>query len=211
MGRTTQVTRLTARLVPECPAVGSPASPPPAAPLLRPLVVGAAVLRRPIAAAGPWRVSVSTDGLLMPRAPRCQDHLREQVAASRRAGMACRIAAALFTERDIASVSAFRRRAPGIVSDIYGWSLLYQLAGMVGIGLVDDHEQIAGLPAFYESAGELVDRIGHLASRGIPARPLALVTLAEDFRPDEHGRPRNRFLPEARCHRPVGLDWCVGP
>lgn len=215
MGGTTQVTRLAARLVPACPAADGPASPRPAAPLLRPLVVGAAVLRRPIAGAGPWRVSVSTDGRLMPLAPRSRDRLLEQVASSRRAGMAGRIAAALFTERDIASVSAFRWRRSGgpagMVSDIYGWSLLYQLAGMAGTALVDDHERIAGLPAFYESAGELVDRLGHLASRGIPARPLALVTLPEDFRLDEDGRSRNRFLPGASCRRPAGLDWCVGP
>jgi hypothetical protein len=171
----------------------------------RPLVVGPAVrIRR---GGGPWLVRVSTDGRLLPRAWRPAG-LRSCLRRLELAGILHRVAAALVAPQDLAGPP------PRLVPDdrrpraeFYGWSLLYQLPGMRGLAAVDPHERFADLPAFFESPHELVDRSEFLASRGIPCRPLALITQPGDFVIAAHGRRCNRFYPGERFRRPSGLGW----
>jgi hypothetical protein len=95
--------------------------------------------------------------------------------------------------------------APGVV-EIYGWALMYQLPGMLDTAAIDPHEEFDDLPAYYRSPLELVDRAAFLAARGIPNRPIALLTRREDFHPRGVGpRPLNRFQPEVSFRRPVDL------
>jgi len=217
MPRPPAVTSIVARLVPPDPLDRGSKTCAGFGCVYRPLIIGAAIMKLPSAPGEAWRVALDRDGTVRPRAPAASRDLRARVRALRAAGVPCRVGAALVCPEDLAADAGSegplppRSRPRPCRSEFYGWSLLYQLTGMAGTALVDDHERIAGLPAFYESAGELVDRLGHLASRGIPARPLALVMLPDDFRLDDDGRSRNRFLPEASCRRPAGLDWCVGP
>lgn len=105
-------------------------------------------------------------------------------------------------------------------ADIYGWSLLYQpprLGGQAsGLAAVDANLDTAELPAFYESPLELCDRLDFLDRRGIPARPLALVTRPEDFVGAAQHQPvrslyhRNRFIPEGRFRPPADLSQLPG-
>jgi len=105
-------------------------------------------------------------------------------------------------------------------ADIYGWSLLYQpqrLGGPAGsLAVVDANSDIPELPAFYESPLELCDRLDFLDRRGIPARPLALVTRPEDFfrrgqpQPGMSSCRQNRFIPAGRFRPPTDLSHLPG-
>ena len=167
------------------------------------LVIGPAVLVR--AEPGPWRVRVA--GGIAPR----------PVAAGVGVGAvglrsAVRVAAALLDPLDLATgghdlVTAFHgQRPPTAGTEFYGWSLLYQLPHMRGRAVIDSHDSFSELPAFYESPLELVDRSAFLTARGIPHRPLALLTQPEDFVPAQTGRgSRNRFASDASLHRTCPL------
>ena len=90
--------------------------------------------------------------------------------------------------------------------EIYGWSLLYQLPHMSGRAVIDSHDSFCELPAFFESPLELVDRSAFLTARGIPHRPLALLTQPEDFVPAQTGPGiRNLFASDASLHRTCPL------
>lgn len=172
----------------------------------RPLAIGPAVLFRPRSAGGRWVVSVSTDGLLQPRGPRS---LPAAIARSRRLradGIMARAAVALVAPEDVALWLPAGRLATddGLRHDCYGWALLYQLPAMRGMAVVDPHDRFDDLPAFYESPLEFVDRAAYLADRGIPARPLALITQLDDFRPGPGGRMCNRFYPRGSFRRRWG-------
>jgi hypothetical protein len=93
---------------------------------------------------------------------------------------------------------------------MYGWSLLYQLPGLVGVARIDAGETTSDLPAAYESPQELLDRTDFLAARGIATRPLALVTQPEDIaRTAGAAYARNRFVPHAVYQRTCDpADFC---
>jgi len=176
----------------------------------RPLAIGAAVLLRPRSAGGRWVVSVSTDGLLRPRGPRSLPAAIARSRSLRAAGVMARAAVALVAPEDVplAQPPAGRRAAAGdLRHDCYGWSLLYQLPGMRGMACVDPHERFADLPAFYESPLELIDRSMFLAGKGIPSRPIALITQPGDFVAASAGRICNRFYPRGSFRR----RWADGP
>jgi hypothetical protein len=171
----------------------------------RPLVVGPALMIR--RGDGGWLVRVSTDGRLLPRAWRPAS-LRPCLRRLESAGVTHRVAAALVAPQDLVGPP------PQLVPDdrrpqaeFYGWSLMVQLHGMRGLAAVDPHERFAALPAFYESPHELVDRSEFLAARGIPCRPLALITQPGDFVIAAHGRQSNQFYPGERFRRPSSLGW----
>ena len=181
---------------------------------------------------GSWRVDVLAGRALVPDAPRRPLDIKRVVAWRQQCGETCRVAAALVSCCDVTTLSppsvgdeparslpvdaptlaslpfADRPRvepAPGVV-EIYGWALMYQLPGMLGTAAIDPHEEFDDLPAYYRSPLELVDRAAFLAARGIPNRPIALLTRREDFHPRGGGpRPLNRFQPEVRFHRPADL------
>lgn len=183
--------------------------------LFRPFVVGPAILHRPRLRAGdrtPWRMDELPGGRLLPAAPRRAVDLERVVAWRRAEGLCCRVGVALVSccDLDPTSVSAAppggfvlarRRPARGAAIEIYGWALLYR--GGDGAALVDAHDEFDDLPAFYVAPAELADRAEHLAARGIPSRPVALVTAAEDF---IDGDPaRNCFFPAGAYRGPVDL------
>jgi hypothetical protein len=173
------------------------------APWYRPLAIGRALVTRSVAG-GPWWVQVSLDGTLRPVWSRTP---LPPVATSR-----SREAVALFSPDDVRGPvrrrtirQSLRRGGLGqlIGADIYGWCLLYQPAGLHGIALIDAHESLDELPAYFELPLELLDRAEHLAQRGIRSRPLALLTQPDDFEtPPEGGPPRNRLLPAIRLDGP---------
>lgn len=78
---------------------------------------------------------------------------------------------------------------------IYGWAIAYRFPDSTGPALVDPHEDVRWLPAFYESPVELIDRIIHLEARDIATRPIALLVRPSDFLRDERGVRINRFFP----------------
>lgn len=170
----------------------------------RPLAVGAVVLLRPRSAGGRWVVTVSDDGLLQPRGPRSLAAAIARSRGLRATGIMARAAIALLAPEDVPlapDAAGGLARAGSLRHDCYGWSLLYQLPGVRGMAYVDPHERFADLPAFYESPLELIDRAAYLADRGIPSRPLALVTQLDDFRPGPHGRMCNVFYPRGIFRR----------
>jgi len=165
--------------------------------LFRPLVVGPAVIRRDGPEAS-WIVRVGNDGRLLPLPPQSPGG----------PGGIQRVAAALVVPQDLAGgPPTLTRLAEPSASEFYGWALMYQLPGMRGLACVDPHEQFAELPAFYESPLELIDRNTFLSRRGIPARPLALITQPTDFVRGADGRLRNRFYPGQRFQPPGPSDW----
>jgi hypothetical protein len=195
--------RLTATLLPAATAAWP-------APAARPrrfrlLVVGPAILRRPETGIGPWRVRVTVDGSLLPIAPRTATGLERSLATS---AHAARLGAALLEPRDLRTVGrllqpALHTPAPVRPTEFYGWAILYQLPGLRGVAHVDPHDDLPGMPAFYESPVELADRQDHLGRRGIPTRAIAVVTQRVDF---ERGgaEPWNRYCPLARWRRACG-------
>lgn len=174
------------------------------------LVVGAAVIARPRESTGPWQVPVSTDGRFEPVAPTSRRGMRAHLRRLRAAGCRVRIAAEILEPHDLPQVAPLlrdmlRKRPPLRRREFYGWALLYQLPGQVGIGLVDPHEEHPELPAFYESACELADRQEYLLHRGIPARALAIMTERHDFEHAPDQPPRNRFSDAAHWSRASGF------
>jgi len=191
----------------------------PAGRRFRPWVVGPALLYRPRRGPGdrtPWRVDLHPGGRFLPVAPQRAADL-ERIAAWRRSeGLRCRLGVALVSCWDVAarhgegsdgapSPARLQMPAPGMphgtTVDIYGWSLLYRSALADGAAVVDAHDEIDDLPAYYVSPAELADRAEHLAARGIACRPIALITAAEDF--DAAPSTRNRFLPDGIFGRPA--------
>lgn len=57
----------------------------------------------------------------------------------------------------------------------YGFCVLYVHPEGDGKWVVDAHEELAGLPAYYEMPEEAMDRVSYLRERGVPARMLTLV------------------------------------
>lgn len=199
------------------PTVTGRREPPSRGQLYRPLIAGPAILRR-VDGAGPWQVTVSVDGLLRPLVPGSGAAVRRLMVRQRRSGVLCRIGLALVSPEDLLRAASCNRgddaharsqaRDPArrLRMEIYGWSLMIQLPGIRGIATVDAHDTIDDLPAFYESPLELVDRANHLAARGIPSRPIAVVTQPEDFEHREDGCLLNRFHPQTRFRRPCSLE-----
>ena len=84
---------------------------------------------------------------------------------------------------------------------------MYQLPGMRGTAAIDPHDRFDDLPALFESPLELIDRSVFLAARGIPNRPIAILTRPEDFVRRETGEGwTNRYYPQARFRRPCRLE-----
>lgn len=205
--------------------------------IYRPLVVGCVQLERAVSARGEWRVPVLRNGRVWPaawavpipagRSARCGSPCRR--AADRR-GAACRQAAPATERLTLGLLCTADLRPPSqerplvelqpCVADIYGWSLLYKpqrLGGPWGsLAAVDAHPDIPDLPAFYECPLELCDRLDFLDRRGVPARPLALVTRPEDFvggpslQPEYLPCRRNRFIPGGRFRPPADLSRLPG-
>ena len=159
------------------------------------LVIGPAVLVRE--ESGSWRVPVAGGSALRP------------VAAGVGAGVvalrsAVRVAAALLDPLDLATsghdlLTALHPQRPTPAgTEFYGWSLLYRLPGDGDAARVDPHDDLADLPAFYESPLELADRQEFLRRRGIPTRVLALLTNRADFDIAPGEPPRNRYFDHAR-------------
>ena len=197
---------IAARLVSTPPAAPARSSPALRQRMYRPLIVGAAILRRPTGSGERWLVPVSRDGRLWPLAPLSQAAVRGRVRGLCGAGLECRVAAALAVPADVSPAMRFvvGRSRPGV--EFYGWSLLYQLPAMRGVAFVDPHTDLPDLPAIYESPLEVIDRAEFLASRGVVTRPLVVVTQTEDFtgRIADSG---HRTLPCPTLSRPGDLDW----
>lgn len=150
-------------------------------PRYRPLAIGLARIRR-TTASGPWWVQVSLDGRLRPV---WDDEPSESGTTEHR----CRAAIALVAPEDFLGREPDRDhrrwgRCDGLARfrgrDIYGWCLMYQPPGLHGVALVDAHESLDELPAYYELPLELLDRMEFLAQRGIPSRALALLAEPAD-------------------------------
>ena len=194
---------LRARLITDLPIDLAAADVRAATRVYRPLVIGAAVLRR---TATSWQVPVSADGRLRPLRPRSGP-------SGPGPSPARRVALALLAPQDMTPGAGRAARARRVTaaserrSDIYGWALLYQPRGLRGMALVDRHEEFDDLPACYEWPLEMLDRADFLAARGIPTRPLLVVTQRQDFVVDPAGRLCNRFRPQALCDLPGDLDW----
>lgn len=203
MERQSSFRSIAARLV--APPSGPAADLPVRRPLYRPLICGAAILRRPDGAKR-WLVPVSRDGRLRPLAPDSRAGVIARLRAVRGAGLGCRVAAAVMVPQDVPTAMLRRSGRPRPTVEFYGWAILYQPPSMRGVAWVDPHEEFADLPAFYESPLELIDRAEFLAARGVITRPLAVVTQREDFLDANRGH-RNRFFPAAEFNRSGGLDW----
>lgn len=181
---------------------------------LRPLFAGLAILHREGHPGAAWTIDVSEDGSLLPHAPKSPEDLERVVGLHRALGRQCRVGAALATPADLAAAPPRRpRRAARPEStcrrrpEIYGWSLMYQLPGMRGTAAIDPHDRFVDLPALFESPLELIDRSAFLAARGIPNRPIAILTRPEDFVRRETGDGwTNRYYPQARFRRPCRLE-----
>jgi len=166
----------------------------------RPLAIGAAIAVRPASAGGRWVMATTGDGLLRPRRPRSLPAAGDRVHDLLATGRPARVVVALLTPEDLRAPPADGEPAAdldGLRCDGYGWSLLYQSTGMRGLACIDPHDRFAELPAFYESPLEYLDRAAFLAERGIPSRPLVLVTQPDDFLAACDGRILNRFYPHA--------------
>jgi hypothetical protein len=204
MDHHSSVRSIAARLVGLPPAPAQPADPIRGA-TYRPLIVGAAILRR-AADADRWSVPVSRDGRLRPLAPASRAGVVARLRALRAAGFPARIAASLVTPEDMTPGLLRRRRCARPAVAFYGWALLYQLPPMRGVAWVDPHEEFAELPAFYESPLELIDRAEFLADRGVTTRPLAVIAQAGDFTGDNRDGP-SEVLPATAGNRLEDLDW----
>jgi hypothetical protein len=209
----TPVTALLARLVRDMP-LASGAAAADGATIYRPLIVGPAVLRGPAAPGEAWLVSLEPGESVRPRCPRSRAALRAHVRALRATGMVCRVAGALVAPEDVRTESDAEaesgtpvRRAGVIRSEFYGWSLLYQPAGSPRTGLVEPHPSFPGLPAFFRSPDELLERTESLARRGVRARPLVLFTQPEDFDEGPDGTWINRYAAAGSFRLANRLHW----
>jgi len=191
--------------------------------LYRPWIVGPAILTRPPQKTpadggemeGLWQVDVSDDGRLLPLAPRLPADIQQVLDFRRALGLVCRVAVSLLVPTDMPPPLLGELFEPGPQAknrsrfpvEIYGWSLLYQLPHMHGRAVIEPHDRFCDLPAFYESPLELVDRSAFLTARGIPHRPLALLTQPEDFVPQQTGQgSRNLFASDASLRRTCPLQ-----
>lgn len=179
----------------------------------RPLVVGAVILREPIDRGDPWRVTLDAGPAVRPRAPASRAALHAQVGALRRAGVSCRVAAALVAPEDVVIAppaldeEQVIRRTYRCRFEFYGWSLLYHVPGMPRIGFVEPHPTFRHLPSFFDSPLEVLDRSELLARRGVRSRPLALLTQPEDFERAADGTLVNRYVPHGTLRRPSRIGW----
>lgn len=189
--------------------------------LYRPLIVGAAILRRPRTSEGRWLVRLADDASIRPRACGAGSSVHQRLRRLRAQGVTARVAAALVAPEDVLLATGRRpaigSRFPGWlpprrgrVAEFYGWALLYRLPGMHGIGFVDPHDCFPDLPAFFESPSELLDRSMFLHGKGVVTRPLAVLTQPEDFDLGADGTMANRFFPAASFGRPARFDWLDG-
>jgi len=207
------VKAIVARLVRDTPLTDGAAECQARVHVYRPLVVGAAILREPIERGAPWRVTLDAGPGVRPRAPASRAAIQGQVAALRRAGVACRLAAALVAPEDVVSTSPALdreqviRRTYRCRSEFYGWSLLYHVPGMPRIGFIEPHHTFRHLPSFFKSPLDLVARAEFLARRGVRSRPLALLTQPEDFDRAADGTLVNRYVPHGTLRRPSRLGW----
>lgn len=157
----------------------------------RSIVLGPAILLRPVAGRGPWTLSIWEDSPLESLAHRVSHHRMAAAIAvpgdfrGRRFSMAGRRTAAGSRNGD----------RPNVQRTIYGWALAYRFPDSSGPALVDPHDDVPDLPAFYESPAELIDRIVHLEDRGVETRPIALLVHENDFVRDGCGRWINRYFP----------------
>ena len=172
----------------------------------RSIVLSPAMLERS-ADAGPWTLAVRDDGTLDPIPPlescrmswgaaRCRPHRRLVYALAvpgdfqrRRIPMAGHLL------EDGRTGGRNSRRSSTVLRTIYGWAIAYRFPESTGPALVDPHEDVPELPAFYESPVELIDRIIHLEARDIATRPIALLVRPSDFLQDERGGRINRYFP----------------
>lgn len=206
------VTSVLARLVRDTPLAAGATAAADGAMIYRPLVVGPAILRGPAAPGEAWLVSLESGEAVRPRGPRSRTALRAHVRALRATGVVCRVAGALVAPEDVrASLDADSgtsvRRAGVVRSEFYGWSLLYQPAGSPRTGLVEPHPSFPGLPAFFRSPAELLERTESLARRGVRSRPLALFTQPEDFDEGADGVWINRYVAAGSFRHATRLDW----
>ena len=155
---------------------------------------------------------VSADGRLLPLGPRSAPALAGRLRSLRARATSSPHGAAILSPLDITPPASplHLRSGHGPCTEFYGWSLLYQ-GSWAGVGLIDPHEQLTELPAFYESPQELLDRAEFLAAKGVPSRAVALVTEEADFVVDGAGRRHNRFFPQAIFCQPQGLGWLEAP
>lgn len=207
----TPVTAVLARLVRDMPLASGAATADGAA-IYRPLVVGPAVLRGPAAPGEAWLVPLEPGEAVRPRCPRSRAALRAHVRALRATGVVCRVAAALVAPEDVRAAAEADsgtpvRRAGVVRSEFYGWSLLYQPAGSARTGLVEPHPSFPGLPAFFRSPDELLERSESLARRGVRSRPLALFTQPEDFDEGPEGARINRYAAAGSFRHATRLHW----
>lgn len=166
------------------------AEPRPRQRVFRPFVIRPAILFRTAGSKEPWLVDVEDD-LLLPACPPTEAGIMEVVQLHEALGRTCRIAAALAMPADgRAEPLRMGRRRRHQVIDMFGWAIMIQPPGMTGVAVVDRHEEIPGLPAFYECPLQLLDRADFLATRGVPHRPLAIMVRPEDV--DDEERPRGR-------------------
>jgi hypothetical protein len=211
MADQTNVTTIVARLVQETRRGIPWTERHPRAQVYRPLIVSAAIMRRPSQPGDPWRVTLQAEGVVRPRVPGSWRAILTQVASLREAGVRCRLAAALVAPEDIARSVESDDLPPQCRTrcrcEFYGWALLYHPPGTPRIGLVEPHTDFEDLPAFFKSPLELLDRSMVLAARGIHSRPLALFTQPEDFYRAADGTFVNRFFPESTMRRPRRLGW----
>jgi hypothetical protein len=177
----------------------------------RSIVLGPAILVRPVGVRGPWTLSVSEEGPLEPVFPRCPERLSRTIVSLARDGLQHRMATAIAVPGDFQ-----RRRVPmdgrllhgrtTVSRTIYGWALAYRFPDSTGPALVDPHDEVPDLPAFYDSATELLDRVGYLEARGIETRPIALLVHDRDFVCDGRGGRINRYFPTLVDPRPASPD-----
>ena len=97
-------------------------------------------------------------------------------------------------------------RSSTVPRTIYGWAIAYRFPDSTGPALVDPHEDVPELPAFYESPVELIDRITYLETRDIATRPIALLVHRSDFLHDERGSRINRYFPTPVPPKPGSPD-----
>lgn len=183
--------------------------------IYRALVIGTAILHRPAGSRGRWTVDLADGVDCLPHSPRRAAGLRRILNLHTSLGKTVRIGAALVTPSDAAGDRihpATRHSRPAqscqdAAVDIYGYSLMYQLPGMEGVAAVDPHEFFDDMPAWFDSPLELLDRAEFLAARGIPHRPLAIVTQRQDFEPAESdSSPRNRYCRQTAFRQPCRID-----
>jgi hypothetical protein len=208
----TAVTSVLARLVRDTPLAAGAAAAADGATIYRPLIVGPAILRGPAAPGETWLVSLEPGEAVRPRCPRSRTALRAHVRALRATGVVCRVAGALVAPEDVrvpldADSGSPVRRAGLVRSEFYGWSLLYQPAGSPRTGLVEPHPSFPGLPAFFRSPAELLERTESLARRGVRSRPLALFTQPEDFEEGPDGAWINRYVAAGSFRHATRLHW----